>query len=463
MTNFSLPAVGASWPCSSLIWGKKAGSGAAFDLHSPLDNALLGRFCLLDGAELEKLARPQTPFLPLRPTEIAAFTARLESALEKYRAPLRESLQRETGFLSRDCDELIEGTLAFIHEFAGQIPTMRGTLAPAQNYHDGVSSRQIRLERAPWGTVAVILAQSAFEIMGVICALSALAAGNRVILRAPQESRVPQNAVSVALCASREFTAALYDSPAPCLVHFMGSSRYAAPIGAESFGAGKGALLDGEGNLWLFVDENADPEYAAQILTAGALRYNGQVCTSINGAVIHPALFEKVKNRLVALWSDLQAGEPTQKNVAVGPLLDAKQAQWCEKRIGESGGPIIAGGQREGGLLWPTLVENPLWESDLVREGLFGPALWIAPGTRDDFAAKWPLNRFPLGAGVLSPGCDAGWWTARLGNLARLSVNGDPSIEHIFEPWGGYPSSGAGTVSPWIERYARVVAIDERA
>jgi hypothetical protein len=40
-------------------------------------------------------------------------------------------------------------------------------------------------------------------------------------------------------------------------------------------------------------------------------------------------------------------------------------------------------------------------------------------------------------------------------------VNSDPTIEHIFEPWGGYPESGLNPVGTWKEKYQRVVAIDE--
>jgi hypothetical protein len=42
-------------------------------------------------------------------------------------------------------------------------------------------------------------------------------------------------------------------------------------------------------------------------------------------------------------------------------------------------------------------------------------------------------------------------------------MNGDPSIEAVFEPWGGYPASGINPVSVWMEKYTRVVALDEPA
>lgn len=165
---------------------------------------------------------------------------------------------------------------------------------------------------------------------------------------------------------------------------------------------------------------------------------------------------------LVHKWKSLRAGNPiTDETLDVGPLLDDLQGEWCERRIEESGGEVLCGGKREGNLLYPTLVECPDEESTLVTDGIFGSAMWIAPGDQDIFVQWWPSNRFPLCAGVLSPSIDLNWWLPRLPNLARLTVNSDPTVEHIFEPWGGYPESGLNPVGTWKEKYQRVVAIDE--
>jgi glyceraldehyde-3-phosphate dehydrogenase (NADP+) len=203
-------------------------------------------------------------------------------------------------------------------------------------------------------------------------------------------------------------------------------------------------------------------EWTVEILTAGALRYNGQTCTSINGAMIHPAIYPALRERLIERWSHLKTGNPLTEAVDVGPLFDEAQAAWCQSQIQESGGKILCGGQREGNLLVPTLVENPSLQSSLVRSGLFGSAMWLAPGDEKTFVAWWRSNQYPLGAGVLSPSAEPSWWLSRLPNLARLSVNGDPSIEHIFEPWGGYASSGVNPVGLWQRKYQRWVQVDER-
>jgi glyceraldehyde-3-phosphate dehydrogenase (NADP+) len=457
-----------------LVWGQRAGRGKAVELQSPIDKSPIQQVNLLSEDELEALLSPQLAISRLSSEELNQFCQRFHTALQQWHCELLQTTQLETAFTRSDCEEVIEGVLAYVRDFPD---TLASSETAALHYDCGPQKRQIRLVPTAWGTVAVVLPQSAFLILGITCLLNALAAGNRVILRAPlqcarsaallsevlQTAGPPQEAVSVVLTRGKEFTDAIYRSSSPQLLHYLGSSRYASSLLSESFTHKKPSIIDGEGNVWVWVGEDADPERVAEILTEGALRYNGQTCTSINGAVIHPAIYAAVKERLVARWGQVTAGNPLTEDVQVGPLMDEEQSAWCEGRIRESGGTVLCGGTREGNLLHPTLAAEPNWDSELVTEGLFGTAMWIAPGDAEEFANRWQSNRFPLCVGVLSPSANTNHWLERLSNVARLCINGDPSIEYIFEPWGGYPTSGVNPVSTWRQKYQRIVAIDELA
>ncbi|MBV9469860.1 MAG: aldehyde dehydrogenase family protein, partial [Abitibacteriaceae bacterium] len=415
------------------------------------------------------------PALVLDHDELWRFTSRFHKSLKSLAEPLLEAMLWETAFTRGDCEEVLQGSFDYVHDFRHSLRSIRRPLVAPIKYQIPGQERQIRLVSAPWGTVAAILPQSAFVITAVTCLLNALAAGNRVILRAPIQgarsaallalaveiARPPHDTISIVQVRSREFVTALNRSTLPSLIHYMGSSRYASQIHSDAFQHGNGVIIDGEGNTWVWVGEDADLDTAAEYLTMGAVRYNGQTCTSVNGAMLHPAIYSDLKEKLVQRWCDLKAGNPATEDVQVGPLLDDMQGEWCERRIKESGGKILCGGMREGNLLHPTLVEQPGVESSLVSDGLFGCAMWIMSGDQDDFVSLWPRNRFPLCGGVISPAADPAWWLVRLPNLARFTVNSDPSVEHIFEPWGGYPESGVNPVGTWREKYQRIVSIDE--
>lgn len=458
---------------TSWVWGERAGKGAELSSPSPLDGLPLGRALQLDQNEIEALLAPLgTPF-SISPEEAHAFAERLHAELEQLSIPIFEALQRETGFVRADCAEVRDGILGFVRDFfeQGFVPPSE----PEEQLYDAEGERRvIQQVTIPWGTIAVVLPASSALFLGVTCLLNALATGNRVILRFPaanplsaallgeavERANPPATSVSVVMAPAKALIGAIHACNSPVLIHYLGSSRHAPALVSQGFESGQSVVTDGEGNTWLWVAPDADVSSAVEILTRGAVRYNGQTCTSVNGAIVHPSLYNPVREALIKRWGSLRAGSPTKEEIEVGPLGDEDQAQWCLKRIESSGGQIVCGGKCEGNLLSPTLVEQPREDSELVTQGLFGPALWIAPGGEDDFVRRWGQNRFPLCAGVLASKVEGAAWAARLNNVARLVVNGDPSIEWTFEPWGGYPASGNNPVSFWADKYRRAVALD---
>jgi glyceraldehyde-3-phosphate dehydrogenase [NAD(P)+] len=321
----------------------------------------------------------------------------------------------------------------------------------------------------------VVLPHNAFLLVALTCMLNALRTGNRIILRAPQQSArsasilaaaiekadPPPNAVSVVSAPAKEFLEALYHSENPCLIHYMGSSAHAPSILSKAFQNRKSVIIDGQGNGWIYVADDACIETAVRVLSQGAIRYNGQTCTSVNGAIIAPGIFPIIRDRLQVIWDNMSYGNPLVEDVQVGLLFDNVQAANCVELIQSSNGKILSGGHCIDNLLQPTLVESPEQDSLLVTEGVFGCVLWISPGTEEDFISCWNRNRYPLCAGIISDSSNSRRLQMSLGNLARLTVNGDPSNEYLFEPWGAYPGSGLNSVSLWSTKYQRVVQVDE--
>jgi acyl-CoA reductase-like NAD-dependent aldehyde dehydrogenase len=467
------PVIGSHWQTTSLIAGHVAGQGETANLYSPANGELVQQIQLLDSHEIETLGHLESEPLHIEFQDLTAFCERLYTQLHDRASLLQQALQLETGFIGTDCEELVSGSLQFVREF----PHMVAQWQPesyALVYDSGAGNRTMQIERSAWGTVAIVLPQNAFLLVALTCLLNALAAGNRVILRAPlqsarsaallaqaiQEANEPWQAISLVNARAQELLKVLYASPASILIHYMGGSNRAAALWSDCFNNGKPAIIDGSGNTWVWIDENVPLDEAAHLLTTGAIRYNGQTCTSINGAMIHPRLYPQLRDKLQQQWRNLTYGNPVTEDVQVGPLFDEKQALWCQQQLSQSGGTLLVGGEHKENLLLPTLIENPAPSSTLVCEGLFGPALWITSGTAQDFCALWNQNHYPLCAAIISPQTEASWWAPRLKNLSRLILNGDPSQEYIHEPWGGYPSSSANTVGRWLEKYQRVLQVD---
>ena len=450
-----------------------AGHGEGYTAVSTLDAGVLHRTTMLSWEQLQTLAAAPAPLeSPYRDgAALAAFLERLARQLDRRREALIHAMRHETGFIPSDCDEVFAGVLALLHGFPASDPNDVSPRESAKLQNGRVA----QFASAPWGTICVVLPQNAFLYLAAVCLAAALAAGNRVVLRAPSQSALSamllaetlQDAgadwehAAVVTAKSKEFVTAFQESTQPGLIHYMGSSRHAPAILSDSFKAGKASIVDGDGNAIVYLGPQIDPDAAARILTQGAIRYNGQTCTSINGAVIHPQIYDAVRRTLLKHWEALTFGNTLDDpRTDVGPLLSADQALWCEQQLAQSGGTLLQGGHSSGNLLTPALLEAPDPHSSLVREGLFGPALWITEGDAGQFAEIWRHNKYPLCAGVIGAEQAPEWWLSRLPGVARLVVDGDPSIEDIFEPWGGYLGSGSNPVGDWTSKYRRVLQID---
>ena len=470
-----VPEIGDRWDDSSLLWQGRGGRGMDWEQHSPLDQSPVQTVSLLDRTELEALAALDAPAPTISQNEFDRFCRRLHDSLLCLAPALEDAMLRETAFVRPDCREMLDGSLLFVRDFLSSVQE-GSTISPSSlDYEAESGRRQIHLVSSPWGKVAVILPQNAFLLVALTCLLNALYTGNRVVLRAPQQSarsaallatvieaaQPPPGMVSVVLTRAKDFVDALCNSESSCLLHYMGSSAHAPSILAQTFQSRKGAIIDGQGNGWVYVAEDACLDTAVSVLTRGAIRYNGQTCTSVNGAIIAPAIYPLLRDRLRDSWNQLRVGNPLTEDVDVGPLLDERQAQSCLDLIEASGGEVLCGGERAGNLLAPTLLEMPAPQSELATHGFFACALWITPGTEEDFATAWRLNHYPLCAGVISASAEPHHWHSRLSNLSRLTLNGDPSAEYLFAPWGGYPASGSNPVSQWSNKYQRIVQIDE--
>jgi acyl-CoA reductase-like NAD-dependent aldehyde dehydrogenase len=399
---------------------------------------------------------------------VEAFARALERELRARRDELVELMRAECGFVAADASEVLQGAFSILAGFRSRQAEVSAIPASAPG-------RQMALATAPWGKVALLLPQNSFLYLAATCLIHALDAGNRVVLRAPTRCGAtaevlrqaiwnagpPGERVVISSSPAPLLIEAFLASTGPGLLHYFGGSERVPELLAHCFAHGKGCIADGQGNTWVYVGERADSGRAAATLTSGAVRYNGQTCTSVNGAWIHPSRYDEVLAELTLRFCSLRVCDHAD-DAEVGPLSDERHAVHGLRQALESGGTIVAGGARQGRLLHPTLVESPDLASSIVRDGVFGPVLWVRSGGEKEFWEAWEGNRFPLCAGVLGSERTAREW-AHLPGLARLVVDGDPSLEDPLGPWGGYPASGNATVTGWWEKYRRVVQIDSPA
>lgn len=443
---------------------------------SPVTGRALGTVAIWDAAGIHRrLAEAEACAAPLRRREVMAFLRRLEGEVRANRERLLEITVWETGFILDDAREIVDGAIEFLRDFERH--ALRG--APAElrvpHSYSGRSRRDMTITHRPYRRVAAMVPQNASFTLAVTIIASALVAGARVLIRPSlqcgvsgellaemvERSGPPAGAVLILNSLAREFLAACHAADEIELIHYIGSNRHALSVFVEAFEAKKVCLLDGQGNGMLYVDAGFSLERAAALITSGATRYNGETCTSVNGVLVEQSRYHALRDLLVESFAALRVGDPTLEGTEIGPLFSRPQAEELTAAL-RAGGThrVLCGGTAFGAYAAPSIVEGMTPDDPLVREGVFGPALWIQPVGAGERAAWLRANTFPLSDAILTRRPSGARAFAMESRAARICVNADPSIESMFEPWGGYPPSGLDPVSIWIDKYRRCYQLD---
>ena len=118
-------------------------------------------------------------------------------------------------------------------------------------------------------------------------------------------------------------------------------------------------LMELGGKDAAIVLEDADLDLAANNIVAGAYSYSGQRCTAIKRVLVVNEVADKLVKKLRWKLRSLKVGNPLELDADVVPLIDTKSADFVEGLINDAnnkGGNLVVGGNREGNLIYPTLI-----------------------------------------------------------------------------------------------------------
>ena len=198
-------------------------------------------------------------------------------------------------------------------------------------------------------------------------------------------NNVPEG-VSCLVIGGREIGEWIANDTRIPLVSATGSTRMGKAVGA-AVGARLGrALLELGGNNAIIISKDADIDMAMIGCIFGAVGTAGQRCTSTRRLIIEEAVYEKVKEKLVAAYKQLRIGNPLDENNHVGPLIDKdavrmylETIETCKK---EGGNFIVEGGVLKGdGYESECYVKPCIAEAKpgfkIVQHETFAPVLYL--------------------------------------------------------------------------------------
>lgn len=343
---------------------------------------------------------------------------------------------------------------------------------------DAVTGRSVPLDantlgitrREPYGVVAAIVPYNSPQGMASSKASLAIAAGNTVVLKPPEQASpailrfgellaevLPPGVVNMVSGRGADVGDPLVRHPDVRKITMTGAPDTARAIQRAAADNLTSCIFELGGKSPNIVFADADLDKAAYGVTTQAIYTTnaGQACVGGSRILIQRSILAEMLKRMKAIAEQIKLGDPFDPETTMGPLIS--QAQFDKVtgyiEIGKREAELVFGGRygpelvpsRPGGF-WvePTLFIAKDNTPRICQEEIFGPVAAVIPfDTEEEAIAIANDSRFGLAAGL---------WTTNLARVNRFvrdirsgNVWVNTYLQTRYElPFGGIKDSGYG-------------------
>ncbi len=323
--------------------------------------------------------------------------------------------------------------------------------------------------REPYGVVAAIVPYNMPVAMMSSKVATALAAGNTLVVKPPEQASVGMLRLAEILCdvlppGTVNVVSGLGDVGDAMVRHadvakvtMTGSSPTAKAIQVAAADTLTPAVFELGGKSPNIVLDDADLDITLNGLTyASIYGFNaGQACVAGSRILVHRPVLEEVLERMEAIAASIVVGDPASPGTSMGPLISERHYEKVVAFIeeGQREAEMLFGGRhgaelvpdRPGGYwVGPTLFLAKDNTPRICREEIFGPVGVVIPFDTDDEAiALANDSRYGLASGVW------GKDMTRIHRYIREIQSGNVWVNTYLQtrheiPFGGIKESGYG-------------------
>jgi len=351
--------------------------------YSPINGSMLGRVATTSAADYEQaVAATLTAFVqwkavpaPRRGELVRQFGALVRT----HKSALAHLIVLEVGKIPSEAAGEVQEVIDICDFAVGLSRQLHGLTIASERV------RHHMLERwHPLGPVAIITAFNFPMAVWSWNAALALICGNPVIWK-PSE-KTPLTALALAAILEsvvRDFNDApiglsalligersvgewLSRDKRIALVSATGSTRMGRDVASQVAARFGKTLLELGGNNAMIVAPSAREDLAVRAITFAAAGTAGQRCTTLRRLYVHESRYSVLLERLLTAFASLPVGNPLEKDVLIGPLIDqaAYDAMQSALVSARTAGGVVHGGERvnvpgneSGFYVRPALVE----------------------------------------------------------------------------------------------------------
>ncbi len=345
-------------------------------------------------------------------------------------------------------------------------------------------------DREPLGVVGQVIPWNFPLLMLAWKIAPALAAGNTVVLKPAeytslsalcfaelcQEAGLPAGVVNIVTGAG-ETGELIVNHPDISKIAFTGSTEVGRNIRRATAGTGKKLSLELGGKSPFLIFEDADVDGAIEGLVDAIWFNQGEVCCAGSRLLVEESIADKTVEKIKARLSHFRIGDPLDKAIDMGALVDPIQKSSIDTLLRQS---LAEGAELwqpdipcpdQGCFLPPTLLTNVSPSNVAVRDEIFGPVLTaMSFRTLDEAVALANNTRYGLAASIWSENINRALSIAGDINAGVVWINSTNQFDAACG-FGGYRESGFGreggaegmreylkTKNEWLTNESAVVA-----
>ncbi len=201
-------------------------------------------------------------------------------------------------------------------------------------------------------------------------------------------------------------------------------------------------------NSPVIVWNDADLDTAAEQVVDAAFGAQGQNCIHAQRILVKEDVYEYFKNRVIELTSHLKVGDPLDPDTDVGPMIAEGEAERVEMEIEkalEAGANILAGGDRSGSVVQPTVLENVDPASTMWKKEIFGPVTMLKSISSMEEAIELSNDvSYGLQAGIFTSDINLAMQAIERLDYGAVLINDTSDFRVDVMPFGGMKNSGLG-------------------
>lgn len=301
---------------------------------------------------------------------------------------------------------------------------------------------------------------------------AALAAGNTIVMKPAtdtpfivrllaecfRDAGLPDGVMNFVTGPGRTIGAALVNSPEVDGVTFTGSYDVGMKM-FRDYANGKFVrpmVLELGGKNPAIVTKNANLEDAAQGIIRSAFGLQGQKCSAASRVYIQEEVYDQLVARLKELTEKLSIGDPTDRKVFLGPVVNKSSYQDFQDFVSElgnagtflTGGKILTDGEYGNGYFCaPTLVVDVPYSHRLWKHEMFLPITTIGKFKTLEEALDMANDvDYGLTAGVYGSEEEVEYFFDRIEagvTYANRPQGATTGAWPGFQPFGGWKGSGS--------------------